>query len=104
MLFVRCLRCKRIAMGPDDLAVQLCVSCYTQNLERARATGELERVQREAWGRELRRSLRAERRLRWIQDGGALSDSFSEDTIYQDDLDYTWDWGQDDDMNYSSHS
>lgn len=93
-----------IAKGPEDQAVPLCFSCYTQDLERARAVEELKRVQTEAREREKRRSLRAERRRVWIERGFALSDFSSEDSSEQDDREYQWDWGQDDDMNYSAHS
>jgi hypothetical protein len=100
--FARCLRYRRIARGPEDQAVPLCLSCYTQDLERARAAEELKRVRREAREREERRWLRAERRRKWIEGGGALSDSFSEDTSEEDGRADPWDWGQDDDMNYSA--
>ncbi|KFY49112.1 hypothetical protein V495_00760 [Pseudogymnoascus sp. VKM F-4514 (FW-929)] len=102
--FARCLRCEIIAKGPEDQAVPLCFSCHTQDLERARAAEELERVRREARWREERRSLRAERRRNWVERGFALSDFSSEDSSEQDDPEYQWDWGQDDDMNYSAHS
>ena len=82
----------------------LCFSCHTRDLERARAVEELKRVQTEAREREERRSLRAERRRGCVERGGALSDFSSEDPREQDDGDYQWDWGQDDDMNYSAHS
>ncbi|OBT61335.1 hypothetical protein VE03_09536 [Pseudogymnoascus sp. 23342-1-I1] len=102
--FARCLKCKIIAKGPEDQAVPLCFSCHTQDLERVRAAEELERVRREARWREERRSLRAERRRNWVERGFALSDFSSEDPSEQDDPEYQWDWGQDDDMNYSAHS
>jgi hypothetical protein len=60
--FARCLRCISIARGQEDQTVRLCLSCYTKDLERARAAEELQRVQREAGEQEERRSLRAERR------------------------------------------
>lgn len=102
--YARCKRCRTIAQGPEDQAVPLCFSCYTRDLERARAVEELKRVQTEAREREKRRSLRAERRQRWIERGLALSDFSSEDSSEQDDREYQWNWGQDDDMNYSAHS
>lgn len=84
----------------------LCLSCHTQVLERARAVKELKRVQREARAQEERRSLRAGRRRKWIEGGGALSDSFSEDESEQENQNGPWDWGwgEGDDMNYSTHS
>jgi hypothetical protein len=100
----RCLRCTRIARGPEDQAIRLCLSCHTQDVERARAAEELERVRREAREREKRWRLRAERRREWIERGFALSD-FSEYTSEEEDgRADPWDWGQDDDMNYSAHS
>lgn len=50
--FARCKRFTIIAKGPEDQAVLLCFSCYTQDLERARAVEELKRVQMEVRGRE----------------------------------------------------
>ena len=93
-----------IAKGPEDQAVPLCFSCHTQDLEKARAVEELKRVHTEAREREKRRSLHAERRRVWIERGFALSDFSSEDSSEQDDREHQWDWGQDDDMNYSAHS
>lgn len=102
--FARCHRCMMIAMGPDNKAVPLCLSCHRQDLERARAANELKRIQREARERGERRRLRAERRRAWIKGGGALSDSFLDDTSEEEDgqTDW-WEWGLDDDMN-SAHS
>jgi hypothetical protein len=98
MLFVRCLRCTTITMGPEEQNVPLCLSCHTQDLERARAAKELERVRREAREQEERRQRRTERRREWIERGFALSD-FSEYTSEEDSEADPWDWGQDDDMN-----
>jgi hypothetical protein len=100
--FARCLRCRSIARGPEDKAVKLCLSCHGQDLERARATQEQERVWRRVNEQKERRLLRAERRQDWINSGRALSD-YSSDASEHGSQDL-WDWGQDDDMNYSAHS
>lgn len=98
VLFVRCLRCTAIARGPEDQNVPLCLSCYTQDLARARAAKELERVRREGREREERRQRLTVRRREWVERGFALSD-FSEYTS-EDDSD-SWEWGYED---YSTHS
>lgn len=88
--FARCLRCKRIAEGPKDQAVKLCLSCHRQDLARVRAVEELERVQREPGEREERRRLRAERRRKMIEWGSSLS-LYSEDTSEEDGRANRWD-------------
>jgi hypothetical protein len=62
MLFVRCLRCTAITLGPEDQNVPLCLSCYTKHLLRERAAEELERVRREGREREERRQRLTVRR------------------------------------------
>lgn len=92
--FARCLRCQRIARGPDDQAVPLCLSCHTQDLERARAAKEVQREVEE----------RVERRRRRTESRRALSDTSPEDMSEQDNHEDPWEWGQDDDENYSTLS
>jgi hypothetical protein len=104
MPYAQYKRCKIIAKGPEDQAMPLCFSCYTQDLERARAVEELKRVQTKAREQEKRRSLHAEQRQVWIEHGFALSNFSSEDSSKQDNREYQWDWGQDNDINYSTHS
>lgn len=91
MPFVLCLKCKIIAEGPEDQAARLCLSCHTQDLEKARAARELERLRREARLRDERRSLREERRRNWIERGFAETDFSSADPRDQDDSDSEWD-------------
>jgi hypothetical protein len=101
--FARCLRCRRIARGPEDKAVELCLSCHGQDMQRVRAIEEQERVWREVGEQKERRFLRAERRQKWIDSGRAPSDYSSEGTSEQGSRD-PMDWGQDNAMNHSAHS
>jgi hypothetical protein len=101
--FARCLRCRSIARAPDDKAVKLCLSCHGQDMRRARVVEEQKGLWKEVREQKERRLLRAERRQKWIESGRALSDYSSEGTSEQGSRDL-WDWGQDDDMNYSAYS
>lgn len=103
MPFVRCLSCRSIAEGPQDKAAKLCVSCLGQAVRRARAVRERQMVWREVAEQKERKLLRAERRQNWIDSGRAMSDFSSQDPSEQGSRD-AWDWGQDDDMNYSAYS
>jgi hypothetical protein len=72
VLFVRCLRCTAITLGPEDQNVPLCLSCYTQDLVRERAAKELERVRRERREREERRQRLTAIRREWVERGCAV--------------------------------
>lgn len=85
--FVRCLNGITIVWVPRDQLMKHCLSCHSQDLEKEKAAEELERVRRETREIEQIWQQRAERRRRFIEQGGALSDSFSEDTSEENDMD-----------------
>jgi len=90
--FVRCIRCHLIATGPEDQAVKLCLSCHSQDLEKEESRRErtLKEAGAKSWQMVAEESsLRAERKQRWIERGGALSDFSEQDP--EDEWDYDWD-------------
>ncbi|CZT40884.1 uncharacterized protein RSE6_00555 [Rhynchosporium secalis] len=105
--YVRCIRCKTIARGPEEKAVQLCLSCHRQDSEseKARAAEELKRIQTEIKEQVNMRILRAERRIAWVESGRAMSDFSSEDSESErDDWEYDGGYGWDGDNSFCYNS
>jgi hypothetical protein len=72
--FIRCTRCRKIAIASEHKAMKICLSCHGQELQRDRAMRGQEKVYREVNEKKEKRLPREERSLDSLDAGRALSD------------------------------